>query len=123
MNDVAQETHRRGPSPDLRVLETRVYRGANLWSYSPAIHLLVDLGVLEEFPTDTLPGFTERLLGLLPGLANHSCSRGKRGGFAERLREGTWLGHVTEHTALQLQQEAGSDVCRGKTRGAGKPGR
>jgi len=123
---VSEQVERRSdtpcPTPDLTILETRVYRGANVWSYSPAIHLLVDLGVLENYPTDTLPGFTERLLELLPGVANHSCSRGKRGGFAERLREGTWLGHVTEHTALQLQQEAGADVRRGKTRGAGKPG-
>ena len=58
MSDVEQAIHRKGPSPDLKVLETRVYRGANVWSYTPAIHLLVDLGVLEQYPTDTLPGFT-----------------------------------------------------------------
>jgi cyanophycin synthetase len=104
------------PSPDLAILETRIYRGANIWSYNPAIHLVVDLGVLEDWPTDRIPGFTERLLEPLPGLANHSCSRGRRGGFVERLEEGTWLGHVTEHVALQLQQEVGHDMRRGKTR-------
>ena len=67
------------PSPDLRIDETRVYRGANVWSYDKAIHLVVDLGVLEEFPTNTLPGFTEHLLEALPGLREHSCSRGRRG--------------------------------------------
>ena len=106
-----------GPArPDLTIVESRVYRGGNIWSYEPAIHLVVDLGSLEDYPTDTLPGFTDGLLELLPGLHHHTCSRGVRGGFVERLREGTWLGHVAEHIALQLQQEAGHDLRRGKTR-------
>jgi cyanophycin synthetase len=111
------------PSPDLRIVETRVYRGPNLWSYDQAINLLVDLGSLEEWPTGMLPGFTDALLERLPGLADHSCSRGEKGGFVERLREGTWLGHVVEHVALQLQRESGGEVRRGKTRGAKTPGR
>ncbi|MGH3509022.1 MAG: cyanophycin synthetase, partial [Nocardioidaceae bacterium] len=111
-------------SPDLTIVETRVYRGANVWSYERAIHLVVDLGSLEEHPTNTLPGFTEHLLQALPGLRNHSCSRGRRGGFVERLNEGTWLGHVTEHVALALQQVVGHDIRRGKTRQIrGVPGR
>ena len=89
-------------SPDLTILSTRVYRGPNIWSYEPAIHLVVDLGSLEEHPTNTIPGFVDGLLEALPGLARHSCSRGHRGGFLERLKEGTWLGHVAEHVALQL---------------------
>ncbi|MBA3232403.1 MAG: cyanophycin synthetase [Propionibacteriales bacterium] len=105
-----------GPSPDLAILETRVYRGGNIWSYDKAIHLVVDLGSLEDWPTDRIDGFTDRLMELLPGLAAHSCSRGRRGGFVERLREGTWLGHVSEHVSLQLQQEVGHDLRRGKTR-------
>ncbi|MGI8522250.1 MAG: cyanophycin synthetase [Nocardioides sp.] len=112
------------PTPDLTIAETRVYRGANVWSYDQAIHLVVDLGSLEEFPTNKLPGFTEHLLKALPGLANHSCSRGRRGGFVERLEEGTWLGHVAEHCALALQQVVGHDIRRGKTRGVkGQKGR
>ncbi len=111
------------PSPDLRVLSTRVYRGPNYWSYGPAVHLQVDLGVLEEFPTNLLPGFTDALLRLLPGVGDHSCSRRKSGGFAERLHEGTWLGHVSEHIALELQRQTGAEVSRGKTRStAGRPG-
>jgi len=102
--------------PDLAILETRVYRGANVWSYDQAIHLVVDLGSLEDYPTNTLPGFTDGLLEMLPGLRDHSCSRGRRGGFVERLNEGTWVGHVTEHVALALQQAVGHDVRRGKTR-------
>jgi cyanophycin synthetase len=114
-----------GPAaPELSIVESRVYRGGNVWSYSPAIHLVVDLGVLEAYPTDTLDGFTDRLVELLPGLAHHTCSRGVKGGLLERLKEGTWLGHVAEHVALQLQQEAGHDLRRGKTRAVkGRPGR
>jgi cyanophycin synthetase len=113
----------RGPAPDLRILETRVYRGPNYWAYDKAVHLLVDLGSLEDWPTDALPGFTDALLRLLPGLVDHTCGVGRRGGFVERLREGTWLGHVAEHVALQLQREAGGEQRRGKTRGAGRRGR
>jgi cyanophycin synthetase len=106
-----------GPAaPDLAILETRVYRGPNIWSYEPAIHLVVDLGSLEDYPSNALDGFPSRLLEKLPGLARHTCSRGVPGGFVERLHEGTWLGHVAEHVALQLQQEAGADLRRGKTR-------
>ena len=113
-----------GPAaPDLRILESRVYRGGNIWSYDPSIHLVVDLGILEEYPTSALPGFTERLVELLPGLENHTCSTGVKGGFISRMQQGTWLGHVAEHVALQLQQEAGHDQRRGKTRMVkGRPG-
>jgi cyanophycin synthetase len=111
------------PAPSLRILETRVYRGPNYWNYEPAIKLIVDLGVLEDFPSNTIPGFVDGLLDLMPDVGQHSCSTGKAGGFAERLREGTWAGHVAEHIALQLQRDAGTEVGRGKTRGAGEPGR
>ncbi len=112
------------PQPDLRILSSRVFRGPNVWHYEPAIQLVVDLGVLEDFPTDRLPGFTDALVARLPGLENHTCSRGRRGGFVERLHEGTWVGHVAEHVALQLQQEVGHDLRRGKTRGVrGERGR
>ena len=74
-----------GPAqPDLTILETRIYRGPNIWSYQQAIHLVVDLGSLEDYPTVSLPGFTEQLLAAVPGLHNHTCSRGRRGGFVER---------------------------------------
>ncbi len=104
------------PSPDLSILETRVYRGANVWSYEKSIHLVVDLGSLEDYPTNKITGFTDTLLSMLPGLSEHACSRGRRGGFVERLHEGTWLGHVAEHVALALQQTVGHDIRRGKTR-------
>src|SRR5690348_15364207 len=112
MTESAAET----PRPELKILSSRVYRGPNVWHYEPAIQLVVDLGVLEDFPTNTIPGFTDGLIERLPGLRNHTCSRGRRGGFVERLEEGTWLGHVAEHCALALQQVVGHDIRRGKTR-------
>jgi len=111
------------PRPELRIVETRVFRGPNYWSYDPAIKLVVDLGVLEHFPTNTIPGFTDALLDMLPAVGRHTCGTGKVDGFEQRLRDGTWVGHVAEHIALQLQREAGMEVGRGKTRGTGEPGR
>ncbi len=123
MNDDQQAAPTRPLAPELAIVESRVYRGPNIWSYEKTIHLVVDLGVLEEYPTRLIDGFTDSLLEMLPDLERHTCSRGRRGGFVERLREGTWLGHVAEHVALQLQQEAGHDLRRGKTRGVrGRPG-
>jgi cyanophycin synthetase len=109
--------------PSLRILETRVLRGPNVWSRTPVIRLLVDLGSLEEWPSNTIPGFNAALTELLPGLAEHACSLGRRGGFLTRLEEGTWLGHVAEHVAIELQDLAGTEVHIGKTRGAGQAGR
>ena len=106
----------------LRILETRVLRGPNYWAREPVIRLLVDLGVLEEFPSNLIPGFADALIELLPTLEDHACSLGRRGGFITRLREGTWVGHIAEHVALELQNLAGTDVRHGKTRAAGKPG-
>jgi cyanophycin synthetase len=100
----------------MRVLERAVYRGPHLYSARPMIRIQLDLGELENWPTDRLPDFTRRLLALLPGLANHGCSYQRPGGFVRRLHEGTWLGHVIEHVALELQTLAGTPVTRGKTR-------
>jgi cyanophycin synthetase len=111
-----------GPAPTLRILETRVLRGPNYWAREPVVRLLVDLGVLEQYPTNKLPGFTDALVALLPTLEDHACSLGRRGGFITRLREGTWAGHVAEHLALEFQNLAGTDVRHGKTRAAGPVG-
>jgi len=107
---------------ELAILEIQVLRGPNYWSYEPAIRLLVDLGSLEHWPSNTLPQFTDALIDLLPGLRDHGCSLHRPGGFIERLRDGTWMGHVAEHVALELQREAGGSTTRGKTRRAGTPG-
>jgi cyanophycin synthetase len=111
------------PEPTLRILETRVLRGPNYWAREPVIRMVVDLGVLEEFPSNKVPGFTDALVELLPTLEDHACSLGRRGGFITRLRDGTWMGHVAEHIALELQNLAGTDVRHGKTRGTGEYGR
>jgi cyanophycin synthetase len=111
------------PRPDLIILERQVYLGPNYWSYRPCVRLLVDLRSLEDFPSNKLDGFTDRLLELLPGLKDHTCSRETPGGFVERLRDGTWVGHIAEHIALELQRYTGAAVYRGKTRGAGVRGR
>ncbi|HZF96263.1 MAG TPA: cyanophycin synthetase, partial [Allosphingosinicella sp.] len=98
------------------VTEISVYRGPHYFSHTPMVRIQIDLGRLEEWPTDRIPGFTDALLGIIPGVGRHGCSLKKRGGFERRLREGTWLGHVVEHVALELQTLAGSRAIRGKTR-------
>ena len=113
----------RRPEPTLQIVETRVLRGPNYWAREPVIRMVVDLGVLEDFPSHKIPGFTDALVGLLPSLEDHACSLGRRGGFITRLRDGTWAGHIAEHIALELQNLAGTDVRHGKTRSTGEPGR
>ena len=107
----------------MRVLETRVYRGPNPYGYRPVIRLTLDLEDLEQYPTNKLPGFNDQLVLLIPTLHEHGCSYGEPGGFIRRLREGTWLGHVIEHIAIEIQCLAGTPVTYGKTRSAlGLPG-
>lgn len=107
----------------MKVLETRIYRGPNFYALWPVIRLRLDLGELEWFPTVKLPGFSERLVQLIPTLSEHTCSYGEPGGFVRRMNEddGTWLGHVMEHVAIELQCLAGTPVTFGKTRGHGLP--
>ncbi|HYD26501.1 cyanophycin synthetase [Brevundimonas sp.] len=100
----------------IRILEHGVYRGPHLYSHRPMVRIQVDLGEMESWPTDRLPGFAEALVGALPTLDSHGCCYGEPGGFLRRLREGTWLGHVVEHVALELQALAGASTTRGKTR-------
>jgi cyanophycin synthetase len=110
------------PEPSLRIIDTRTLRGPNYWAPGQVIRHVVDLGVLEEFPSNRVPGFVEALVELLPTLEEHACSLGRRGGFITRLRDGTWMGHIAEHIALEFQNLAGTDVRHGKTRGTGKYG-
>lgn len=106
----------------MKLLETRVYRGPNLYGYRPVIRLTIDLEELEQYPSDKLPGFTERLIAAMPTLHEHGCSYGEPGGFLRRLNDGTWFGHITEHVALELQCLAGTPVTYGKTRTAHRDG-
>jgi cyanophycin synthetase len=103
----------------MRVLNRSVYVGPSLHAHFPVIRLELDLGALEAWPTAKLgPGFIDGLVAALPGLADHGCSYREPGGFIRRMREGegTWLGHVLEHVAIELQNVAGEDVTFGKTR-------
>ena len=109
----------------MKILNSQIYVGPNVYALFPVIRLTLDLGALEEWPTERLgPGFAGRLLETLPGLHQHGCSYGEPGGFVRRLHEGegTWLGHVLEHAAIELQNVAGTPVTFGKSRGTGAPG-
>jgi len=110
----------------MRILETSVYLGPSLYAHFPVIRFDLDLGPLEEWPTVRLgPAFNDALFEALPGLLEHGCSYGDAGGFRRRVLEdeGTWLGHVLEHVAIELQNVAGAHVTFGKTRSTGAPGR
>src|SRR3954468_3271997 len=123
MNSVTEMRDSEQCSRPAEVLGVRVYRGPHLYSASPMIQIQLDLGVLEAWPTNKLPGFREALVAALPGLERHGCSYGQPGGFIRRMQEGTWLGHVVEHVALELQTTVGMHVSRGKTRSVkGRPG-
>jgi cyanophycin synthetase len=109
----------------MRILERSVFVGPSLYAHFPVIRLELDLGELEQWPTGKLgAAFVDGLVAALPGLAEHGCSYREPGGFIRRMREGegTWLGHVLEHVAIELQNVAGEDVTFGKTRSADKPG-
>ena len=109
----------------MKILATNVYVGPSLYAHFPVIRHQVDIGILEEWPSTRLgEGFIDGLIAALPGLHKHGCSYGEPGGFIRRLREdeGTWMAHIWEHAAIELQNMAGSDVSFGKTRSMGQPG-
>ncbi|WP_136255721.1 cyanophycin synthetase [Onishia niordana] len=99
----------------MKILEHRALRGPNYYSRYLSIFMRLDIGELEQRPSDTVPGIVERLTELLPTLQEHRCSIGRPGGFLERLARGTWAGHVVEHVALELQNLIGFSVGYGKT--------
>ena len=101
---------------DIEVLRVTHLRGPNIWTYRPVIEAWLDIGELENFPSDKIPGLFERLTTLLPGLIVHRCGVGEHGGFLERLRDGTYAGHILEHVVLELQNLAGMKTGFGKTR-------
>ncbi len=102
----------------MQILEIKVLKGPNYWSVrrTKLIQMKLDLEEKENMPTNKIPGFRERLEKLLPSLYEHRCSVGKPGGFFERVDEGTWMGHVIEHIALEIQTLAGMDTGFGRTR-------
>ncbi len=102
----------------MKILDIKAMNGPNYWSASrhKLIVMLLDLQDLEQRPTDKIPDFLPRMRHLLPGLYEHRCSEGVAGGFFLRVEEGTWMGHVVEHIALELQTMAGMDTGFGRTR-------
>ncbi|HQU68076.1 MAG TPA: cyanophycin synthetase [Albidovulum sp.] len=109
----------------MKIVSTNVFVGPNVWASFPVIRHVVDLGVLEDWPSVRIgEPWIEALVEALPGLREHGCSYREPGGFIRRLREGegTWLGHTAEHVALEIQGVAGSDVTFGRTRSTGVPG-
>src|SRR5688572_22090980 len=108
----------------MNIVEIKVLKGPNYWSVRrpKLIQMRLDLEEMEQRPTNSIPGFMERLEQLLPSMYSHRCSVGEPGGFFQRVQEGTWMGHVIEHIALELQTLAGMDCGFGRTRSTGKTG-
>lgn len=109
----------------MKIIATNVFVGPNVWASFPVIRHVIDLGVLEDWPSAKIgEGFIDNLIAALPGLQEHGCSYREPGGFIRRLREdeGTWMGHILEHCAIEIQNVAGIDVTFGRTRSTGEPG-
>ncbi len=109
-------------SRDIKLQRIRYLRGPNIWTYRPVLETWIDLGELEAYSSDKLEGFNQRLLQWLPALVEHQCGVGERGGFIQRLHEGTWLGHVLEHVVIELLNLSGMPTGFGQTRSTSKPG-
>ena len=107
---------------DIQLLRINYLRGPNLWTYRPVLEVWLDLGELEDWPSHQLPGFNDRLTALLPALIEHHCGVGERGGFLQRLQEGTWAGHVLEHVVIELLNLAGMPTGFGQTRSTSRRG-
>ncbi len=107
---------------DIKLLRINYLRGPNMWTYRPVLETWLDLGDLENHPSNLLPGFTERLTQRLPALVEHHCGVGERGGFLQRLTEGTWMGHVMEHVVIELLNLAGMPTGFGQTRSTSQTG-
>lgn len=110
------------PATELRITALHGTRGINYWSRRPVIRMDLAVGSYEDISSADVDGFTEALVGTMPGLIEHRCSLGTRGGFVTRLRRGTYPPHTIEHVALELQAMIGHEVGYGRTRGGDVPG-
>ena len=106
----------------IEILSVKHLRGPNMWTYHPVIEVWVDIGDLEDYPSNLIPGFYDRLVEALPSLVEHRCSIGETGGFLMRVKEGTWPAHIMEHLTLELQNLAGIPGGFGKARDADRRG-
>ena len=100
----------------MKIIDVRCYNGRNIYCHRPVIKMDVDLGEYHNTPTKHIKNFNDKLVLILPGLKEHCCSSGYKGGFVERFNEGTYLAHVAEHILLELQLIAGYDIRFGKAR-------
>ena len=110
-------TDRPDPAVEIRMTTLHATRGANFWSTRPVMRMDIAVGAYEDISSADVPGFTDALVKAMPGLIEHRCSIGERGGFIMRLRDGTYAAHIIEHVALELQTMIGHDVGYGRTRG------
>jgi len=110
------------PFVEMRMTALHATRGANYWSRCPVTRMDLMIGAYEDMSSAHVPGVTGLLVAALPGLVEHRCSIGERGGFISRLRRGTYAAHIIEHVALELQGQIGHDVGYGRTRGGDVPG-
>ena len=108
----------------MEIRSINAMRGPNYWSVRrhKLIVMVLDLQEMEQYPSDMVDGFYERLTAMFPGMYEHRCSVGEPGGFFQRVKRGTWMGHIIEHIALEIQTLAGMDVGFGRTRGYGEEG-
>src|SRR5688572_16609246 len=108
----------------MKILNIQALKGPNIWSIrrKKLIQMRLDLEGLEQRPTNKIEGFKDRIEKLIPSLYTHRCSPGYEGGFLQRIEEGTWMGHVIEHIALEIQTLAGMDTGFGRTRSTKTPG-
>jgi len=109
-------------SNKMKIIQFRILSGPNYWSLRPCIQMLLDIGELEEKPTNKISGFYKRFTETFPSIYEHRCSVGKSGGFFQRVKDGTWMGHIVEHVALELQTLAEMDTGFGRTRETGDKG-
>lgn len=108
----------------MKILKIQALRGPNIWSIrrKKLIQMRLDLEEMEQFPTNKIEGFKERIEAMFPSMIKHRCSEGCRGGFFMRVERGTWMGHVIEHIALEIQTLAGMETGFGRTRETKTPG-
>lgn len=109
---------------ELKIIKIDTIEGKNKWSRSKdkLIHMILDLGEWENFPSDKIPNFYDNIKKYLPSMSKHRCSEGRKNGFFYRVKRGTWLGHIAEHIALELQTLSGYDTGFGRTRQTRKSG-
>ncbi|TDD75297.1 cyanophycin synthetase [Flavobacterium caseinilyticum] len=108
----------------MKIIKVQALRGPNIWSIQrkKLIQMRLDLEEMEQFPTNKIDGFKERIEAMFPSMIEHRCSEGCRGGFFSRVERGTWMGHVIEHIALEIQSLAGMETGFGRTRETKTPG-